>query len=168
MKKMAAYAMVGILAVGSSALDLGDIGKSIGKGLESAQDAGLVKTGRPTQKQFDAKVVENARKNVKACKDFYHKHKIIYGDVEDSYVDKDEVARAQERLGEWDIKGNKAYSPFNLKEIEKAVKNDKSKLHAYCSLILQKGLSKSEQEEFNKETYAKYNLINGSNRPNKK
>lgn len=153
-KVVSAGIVVGLCFSVANAIDF----SSIGKGLEVAQNAGLVKTGVPTEKQFEDKIKKNAKANVGECKKFYHKAKIAYQGMFDSMLANHEKEAMRDLLGEYDRQNKKALESFDLKPFMKKYEKDKEDSDAkyeariLCKTILQEGLSEEERSAFRKET----------------
>lgn len=146
-----------------SAFDLSNIGKT----LEKAQDAGIVTTGIPTKKQYDAKVEANAKASVAECKKFVHKEQMEYrwlGTGTDEFV-REEI---RDLLAEWDRKTKKPLEKFEIKTfVNKYAKNKKDekakkRLKSVCHTVFYFGMSNEEQSAFYDETEKKYNPFTGT------
>ena len=74
-KSVVGVIVFSILFTGVNAFDLGDVTKGLEKTLEAGRDAGVVKGGKPIDIMTDN---VNDKKNIEACKKFYHQHKIAF------------------------------------------------------------------------------------------
>ncbi|BDB64002.1 hypothetical protein T36_0449 [Helicobacter cinaedi] len=74
-KSVVGVIALSVLLTGVSAFDLGDVTKGLGKTLEAGKKVGVVKSPDDIVKDNI-----NDKKNVEACKQYYHKNKIaLYG-----------------------------------------------------------------------------------------
>ncbi len=147
-----------ILLTGVNAFDLGDITKGLEKGKEVAKKAGVIKSPDDIVKDNI-----NDKKNIEACKQYYHKNKIAYRGSNDILSPTKTRREASNDFTDYDKKELdalvKSYQKA-IKELEKQdfdiSKHSKKNLdnHALCKFILteSKILKADDHSKFDKET----------------
>lgn len=153
-----------ILLTGVNAFDLGDITKGLEKGKEVAKKAGVVKSPDDIVKDNI-----NDKKNIEACKQYYHKNKIAYRGSNDILEPKKAKYKKERYFVNPDSLSKhdrdeldaliKSYQKA-IKELEKQdfdiSKHSKKNLdnHALCKFILteSKTLKADDHSKFDKET----------------